>query len=150
MNCLLMIVSSHVSLCSYGSIFSIFICSMSHIICIKSSHVVSLNQHMYVTGDWRLLAVEGLYCKRPIQCLASSKILTGECESPRLWCGGGLTRWVERRWGVSEAARHCSVLYICKYEYFVMLALLPPPPPNPAQFLVQHCPKVSRITGSTR
>jgi hypothetical protein len=31
--------------------------------------------------------------------------------------GGGLTRWVERGWGVnsSEDARHCSVLYICKY-----------------------------------
>ncbi len=42
-------------------------------------------------------AVERLYCKRPIQCLASSKILTppppsppGECLSPppRLWCEG--------------------------------------------------------------
>jgi hypothetical protein len=32
------------------------------------------------------------------------------------------TRWVERGWGVnsSEDARHCSVLYICKY--FVVLA----------------------------
>ncbi len=28
-------------------------------------------------------SVERLYCKRPILCLASSKILT-----PRLWCGG--------------------------------------------------------------
>ncbi len=28
-----------------------------------------------------------------------------------------LTRWVERGWGVnsSEDARHCSVLYVCKY-----------------------------------
>jgi hypothetical protein len=25
---------------------------------------------------WRILPVEGLYCKRPIQCLASSEILT--------------------------------------------------------------------------
>ncbi len=37
--------------------------------------------------------VEGLYCKRPIQCLASSEMLTphpltpGECVPPRLWCG---------------------------------------------------------------
>ncbi len=32
--------------------------------------------------------------------------------------GGGHTRWVERGWGVnsSEDARHCSVLYICKYS----------------------------------
>ncbi len=31
--------------------------------------------------------------------------------------GGGLTRWVERGWGVNilEDARHCSVLFIRKY-----------------------------------
>ncbi len=59
-----------------------------------------------------------------VQCLASSEILTPHpltarrrvC-TPRLWCGGGHTRWVERGWWVnsSEDARHCSVLYICKY-----------------------------------
>ncbi len=39
--------------------------------------------------------VERLYCKRPIQCLASSKILTPPHHptawrlcTPRLWCGG--------------------------------------------------------------
>jgi hypothetical protein len=39
--------------------------------------------------------VEGLFCKRPIQCLASSKILipprpltTRRVCTPRLWCGG--------------------------------------------------------------
>ncbi len=38
--------------------------------------------------------VERLYCKRPIQCLASSKILTPPPPTarrvctPRLWCGG--------------------------------------------------------------
>jgi hypothetical protein len=37
---------------------------------------------------------ERSYCKRPVQCLASSKILTptpsppGECVPLRLWCGG--------------------------------------------------------------
>jgi len=44
----------------------------------------------------KCLHVEGLYCKRPIQCLASSKILTPpppHCPAsvyppPRLWCGG--------------------------------------------------------------
>jgi hypothetical protein len=39
--------------------------------------------------------VEGLYCKRPIQCLASSENIDppppsqpGECVPPRLLCGG--------------------------------------------------------------
>ncbi len=41
-----------------------------------------------------MYCAEGLYCKRPIQCLASSEILTptpsppGECVPPCLWCGG--------------------------------------------------------------
>jgi hypothetical protein len=37
--------------------------------------------------------------------------------SPVFGAGAGHTRWVERGWGVisSEDARHCSVLYICKY-----------------------------------
>jgi hypothetical protein len=40
---------------------------------------------------------------------------------PAFGAGGGHTRWVERVWGVnsSEDAKHCSVLYICKY--FVQL-----------------------------
>jgi hypothetical protein len=74
--------------------------------------------------------VEGLNCKRPIQCLASSKIWTpapsppGECvppppPPPRLWCRGEdtLAGWRGGAWGVNilEDARHCSVLYICKY-----------------------------------
>jgi hypothetical protein len=42
------------------------------------------------------LSVEGLYCKSPIQCLASSNIL--------------------------EDARHCPVLYVRKY--FVSLSIL--------------------------
>ncbi len=68
---------------------------------------------------------ERLYCKRPIQCLAFSKILTPHpltarrvC-TPHLWCGGrgGHTGWVERGWGVNilDDARYSSVLYICKY-----------------------------------
>ncbi len=71
-------------------------------------------------------AVEGLYCKRPIQCLASSEILTPQpitaqrvCTPPPAFgAGGENTCWVERGWGVnsSEDARHCSVLYICKYS----------------------------------
>ncbi len=54
--------------------------------------------------------VEGLYCKRPIQCLASSEILTphpltaqGECTPPPAFgAGGGHTPWVERGWGVNS------------------------------------------------
>jgi len=71
-------------------------------------------------------SVERLYCKRPIQCLASSKILTPHLLTARRVCtvyppafcaGGGHTRWVERGWGVNilEDARHCSGLYIRKY-----------------------------------
>jgi hypothetical protein len=43
---------------------------------------------------------------------------------PRLWSGRGHTRLGERGWGVnsSEDARHCSILYICKY--FVVLIQL--------------------------
>ncbi len=72
--------------------------------------------------------VEELYCNRPIQCLASSKILPPPppcLASSKYWppppphrlasvCNPNLC-WVERGWGVNilEDARHCSVLYIC-------------------------------------
>jgi hypothetical protein len=68
--------------------------------------------------------VEGLYCKRPIQCLASSVKLTpplphspASVYLPAYGAGEGDTRWVERGWGInsSEDARHCSVLYLCKH-----------------------------------
>ncbi len=60
--------------------------------------------------------LEGLYCQRPIQCLASSEILIPHPLTAR--CGGKDTfaRW--RGGGgvnILEDARHCSVLYICKY-----------------------------------
>jgi hypothetical protein len=61
--------------------------------------------------------VERLYCKRPILCLASSKILTpsppGECGGRTHSLGGD---W-RGRWEVNilRDARHSSVLYICKY-----------------------------------
>jgi hypothetical protein len=45
----------------------------------------------------------------------------GECVPPAFGAGGGNTRWVERGWGVksSEDARHCSVIYICKYFVYL-------------------------------
>jgi hypothetical protein len=84
--------------------------------------------------------VEGLYCKRPIQCPASSKILTpppptpsppGECVPPAFGAGGGHTRWVERGWGVNilEDARHCSVLYT------YVSTLWPRPSPVPDHYI---------------
>ncbi len=66
------------------------------------------------------LLVAGLYCKRPIQCLASSKILTPHsldarrvCTPPPFGAGEGHTRWMERGGGVnsSKDARNWSVLY---------------------------------------
>ncbi len=75
----------------------------------------------------KLKTVEGLYCKRPIQCLALFRNIDLPTPSPPVECvsppppafgaGGGHTRWVERGWGVnsSEDARHCSALFICKY-----------------------------------
>jgi len=51
--------------------------------------------------------VEGLYCKRPIQCLASSEILTphrpASVDPLAFGAGGGHTRWVERGWGVNSS-----------------------------------------------
>jgi hypothetical protein len=53
---------------------------------------------------------------------------------PAFGAGGGRTRWVERWWGVnsSEDARHCSVLYICKYFVPVRVHLRAPPPRDTA------------------
>jgi hypothetical protein len=47
--------------------------------------------------------------------LAARRVCT--TPPPPLVRGGGLTGWVEMGWGVnsSEDARHCSVIYICKY-----------------------------------
>jgi hypothetical protein len=72
-------------------------------------------------SNWKHWLVEGLYCKRPIQCLWRLPKYwpspPGECVPPAYGAGGGHTRWVERGVGVNilEDAKHCSVLYICKY-----------------------------------
>jgi hypothetical protein len=48
----------------------------------------------------------------------------GECDPPSFGAGVGHIRRAVRGWGVnnSEDARHCSVLYICKY--FVLVVIL--------------------------
>ncbi len=64
-------------------------------------------------------AVERLYCKRPIQCLASSKTLTphppppGECLPPAFGEGRTHSLGGKGGWGVNilEDVRHSSVLY---------------------------------------
>jgi hypothetical protein len=78
------------------------------------------------------LPVEGLYCKSPIQCLASPELLTPQPFNPRGVCTPPpLVRGEDTLagWGVnsSEDARHCSVLYICKY--FVAFPIPSPPFP---------------------
>ncbi len=67
---------------------------------------------MYTVVD-----AEGLYCKRPIQCLASSKILTPHpLTAWRVCARGGHSLGGEGVGGqYFEHARHWSVLYICKY-----------------------------------
>ncbi len=77
-----------------------------------------------------LVVVEGLYCKRPIQCLASYKILTppphpltARRYPPPLvrgedklagWKGGGGVN-------ILEDTRHRSILYLCGMAvYFVL------------------------------
>jgi hypothetical protein len=80
----------------------------------------------------RTIPVEELYCKRPIQCLASSEILTlhpltarRECTA-RHWCGGRTHSLGGEGVGGSivwKTPRHCSVLYICKY--FVTIPICP-------------------------
>jgi hypothetical protein len=63
-----------------------------------------LRAHLHANPDYGIVvSVEGLYCKRPIQCLSSSEILIphpptarGECVPPAYGAGGGDTRWVER------------------------------------------------------
>jgi hypothetical protein len=49
---------------------------------------------------------------------------TASVYPPAFGAGGGHTRWVEGGGGVNslEDARHCSVLYICKY--FVLYSIL--------------------------
>ncbi len=72
--------------------------------------------------------VKRLYCKRPIQCLASSKKLTpppphrpANVSPPAFDAGGGHIRWVEMGVGGQyldfgrRQTQLCTVLYICFY-----------------------------------
>jgi hypothetical protein len=78
--------------------------------------------------------VEELYCKRPIQCLAFSEMLTPHPLTARRVCtgaGGGHTRWVMRGWGSivsrgsivnsSEDARHCKYFVFSTYTKDIYL-----------------------------
>ncbi len=88
-----------------GSCTSTFITFFLH-----CSHCVSPIVSKTYCNNLNNEKVEGLYCKRPIQCLASSAILTphpsppGECVTPAFGAGGGHTRWVERG-GVGSIVR---------------------------------------------
>ena len=88
--------------------------------------------------------VEGLYCKRPIQRLASYRILTPHLLTARwvctrLWCGGGHTRWVERGLGVNIWKTPDTALYstylstLCLIPLFLLCRIHPssPPPQSP-------------------
>jgi hypothetical protein len=76
---------------------------------------------------------------------------------PPFGASGGHTRWVERGCGVnsSEDARHCSVLYICKYFVMQMLtaammalsAEVKEPSRTYGTILLGHCaPEVTGLT----
>jgi hypothetical protein len=64
-----------------------------------------------------LYPVERLYCKRPIQCLASPKILVRGEDILAGWRGG--------RGYFGRRQTQLCILYICKY-----FVLYPPPPPK--------------------
>ncbi len=84
-------------------------------------------------------SVERLYCKRPILCLSSSKILTPypplplASVYPVLYIPPALVRGEDtlagwrKGWGVNilEDARHSSVLYICKFTWGGYTPVLP-------------------------
>ncbi len=101
--------------------------------CRISPHGTTLWQPGYVHNEpglaftiWFSGCVEGLYCKRPIQCLASSKILTfppphhpASVYTPRFWCGGRTHTLGGKGVGGQYFGRHqtllCTLLYKCKY-----------------------------------
>ncbi len=117
---------------------------------------------IYLLVHTILPPIEGLYCKRPIQCLASCEILTSHPLTARRVCvyppacgaGGEHTRWVERGWGVnsSEDARHCSVLYkrVCKYFVLPPLSFQPPSPTHTTPYPAEKKSLVLRKKGSIK
>jgi hypothetical protein len=83
-------------------------------LCAQCNHRVDRNK-CFIKKFCCSEGVEGLYCKRPIQCLVSSEILTPHPLTA--WCSGRTHSLGGEGVGVnsSEDARHCSVLYVCKY-----------------------------------
>ncbi len=95
-------------------IVKIFCFIISLEFCLRcASHILLSLAFFLLAAAWGYF-LEELYCKRPIQCLASSEILTPT--------GYTLAGWRGWRVNSSEDATHCSVLYICKYfvGYFKM------------------------------
>jgi hypothetical protein len=78
---------------------------------------------------WSAGCVKRLYCKRPILCLSSSKILTppppslaslpGECVPPAFGAGGGHTRRVERGVGGQYFGRRETYSTVALYSTYV-------------------------------
>ncbi len=88
----------------------------------------STNQHKCPPSS--PYSVAGLYCKRPIQCLTSSEILTPHpltawrvCTPHAFGAGGEHTRWVESGWGGGGSITRKTPgtalysIYVCKYFY---------------------------------
>ncbi len=75
-------------------------------------------ENLVRVGNTTVVVVEGLPKYWP-----PTPSPPGECVPPAFGGAEGHTRWVERGWGInsSEDARHCSVLYICKYLVVVLL-----------------------------
>ncbi len=80
---------------------------------LRNLKILSRNLNEIVLSDFHLCShiVEKLYCKRPILCLASSKILTPHLLTarrvftPAFGAGGGHTRWVEKGVGGQHFGR---------------------------------------------
>jgi hypothetical protein len=69
----------------------------------------------HAIGKWSVPVVEGVYCKRPIQCLASSEILTPHPG----WrgVGGSIVR------KTPDIALYSTVYtYVCRWFRFAQLA----------------------------
>ncbi len=105
-----------------------------------------LNHTLFTTVIW-VVGVEGLYCKRPTQCLASSEILTpqpsppGECVPlPPAFGAGGVLCGVWGRNGIVYVRNKEQVLEV--YFVYLHLSVLHV---SPILFDVQHVAETASI-----